>query len=186
MGKEIIAKGSEAVIYKVKDVVIKERIRKKYREKKLDEKLRKERTKREAKIMRKALKLSLPVPEVKKQGKYKIYMSFIEGKKPEITKKLAMFMGKCLALLHSNDIIHMDLTPANIIEGKGYTLIDFGLSFISTRVEDRGDDLFVSLKSLPKRQRKELLRVYRANYSKAEEVIKRVEKIKKRARYMKE
>jgi len=58
MAKEqIIQQGAEAVIIRVSDFVIKDRVKKGYRLKELDDKLRKRRTKSEGKLLGKAGKL---------------------------------------------------------------------------------------------------------------------------------
>ena len=51
-------------------------------------------------------------------------------------------LGKYCAMLHSVDIMHGDLTTKNVIVGdKRMVLLDFGLAFISSRLEDRAEDL---------------------------------------------
>ena len=174
-----IAKGSEAVIYAYGKYIIKKRLRKKYREKKLDEKLRRERNKREAKLLIKASQI-IPVPGVKKIFTYSFWMGRIEGKKG--IRGYEYMAGKYLGMLHSYDIIHGDYTPANmIVSGGKLYVIDFGLGFISKRVEDKGDDLFTALRAIPS---KKFLEGYREGYRDGEKVMEKVEEIKRRARYM--
>lgn len=53
-------------------------------------------------------------------------------------------VGVAIAKLHSNELIHGDLTTSNIlIEGDQLALIDFGLACVSTSLEDRAVDLYV-------------------------------------------
>ena len=72
-----------------------------------------------------------------------IIMEFVEGNnvKQVITPQLCSKIGIYTALLHANNIIHGDLTTSNFINGKRLVLLDFGLSYYSTRVEDRAVDI---------------------------------------------
>lgn len=57
---------------------------------------------------------------------------------------IAHRIGQVIAALHSCNIIHGDLTTSNILLRNGECImIDFGLSSISTSVEDRAVDLYV-------------------------------------------
>ena len=64
-----------------------------------------------------------------------IVMEFIEGKnlKEEMNESFALEMGRCTGLLHTNNIIHNDLTTSNFIKAANnqIVLLDFGLSFLS-------------------------------------------------------
>lgn len=64
-------------------------------------------------------------------------------------------VGKSIAILHLNDIVHGDLTSSNIVLTKNDTndvlelaLIDFGLSSYSALVEDKAVDLYVLERAL--------------------------------------
>ena len=161
---KIIAQGAEAIISLEKNYITKNRIPKLYRIKELDEKLRKQRTKSEAKLLEKANKI-INSPKVLKQDKFSIDIEFIDGDKLSQTlnsyKEEKQFetmrsLGKEVSKLHDSDIIHGDLTTSNTIlkEEKVY-IIDFGLGFISKRVEDKAVDLhlikqnFSNLKNIP-------------------------------------
>ncbi|KAJ3410943.1 TP53 regulating kinase [Chytridiales sp. JEL 0842] len=64
---------------------------------------------------------------------------------------IAKRMGKSVAMLHNLDIIHGDLTTSNMMlrNGSGsLVLIDFGLSYISTLLEDKAVDLYVLEKAM--------------------------------------
>ena len=148
--KTKIGEGAEAVIYLEKDIVIKDRVPKKYRIPEIDNKLRTSRTKRELKILDKLKKLGVNVPElIPPSDKTKLKMSFVKGTKLRdyLTKEnysvLSKEIGRVLAIMHKNDIIHGDLTTSNMIynEKKGLFMIDFGLSSVSKRVEDKAVDL---------------------------------------------
>ncbi|KAL7278045.1 hypothetical protein ACG7TL_008009 [Trametes sanguinea] len=68
-----------------------------------------------------------------------------------LTKDAVMLMiGKEIAKMHKADIIHGDLTTSNMMlrhpsspKGLQLVLIDFGLSYTSTLVEDKAVDLYV-------------------------------------------
>jgi TP53 regulating kinase and related kinases len=151
MTQKIIQQGAEALIIKEKDYILKDRIKKNYRIKEIDEKLRKQRTKKEANLLLKASQL-INSPTPLKVEKMQIKMPLIKGKKlseifdslkKEEQKKICLEIGKALAKLHDNDIIHGDLTTSNIIldgENKLW-FIDFGLGFISSRIEDKAVDI---------------------------------------------
>ncbi len=74
-----------------------------------------------------------------------IVMEFIEGEnvKDILNQDLALKMGQCAGLLHINNIIHSDLTTSNFIKDKKnqLVLLDFGLSFLSERLEDKAVDI---------------------------------------------
>lgn len=124
MIQKIIFQGAEAVILKQGNQIIKDRIKKNYRLTILDEKIRKQRTKAETKLLHKASKIiNTPVPEDCKE-KNKIKMPFIDGKKLsehlnnfslKKQKQICREIGKSIAKLHENHIIHGDLTTSNMI-----------------------------------------------------------------------
>lgn len=198
--KEIISQGAEAIIYREENKVIKERIPKGYRIKELDEKIRKSRTKRERKILEKASKI-IDVPKVlNKEDLFKIELEFIDGKKlsetldsfnEEKQKEIMEKVGEVIAKLHKEDIIHGDLTTSNmILKGDKIYTIDFGLSFISKRIEDRAVDLHLIKQALEAKHWRNfenlfnwLVESYKKNYEKAEEVLERLKKVEKRGRY---
>src|SRR3989344_3155413 len=124
--ENIIARGAEAVITKENNTIIKTRIEKSYRHPIIDEKLRKSRTKAEAKLLEKASTI-IHVPKVLKTDEQRktIELEFINGKKLSDSLEKLNFIsvckqiGKSLAKLHDNNIIHGDLTTSNIIYVKG-------------------------------------------------------------------
>ena len=87
-----------------------------------------------------------------------LILEYIEGKllrdvlkdlDAEEACKLASIVGSYAALLHSNGIVHGDLTTSNIIyTDYGLFLIDFGLSDYSNDLEDMGVDVHLFLRSL--------------------------------------
>ena len=145
---ELISQAAEAKIYRKDDVVIKERIIKSYRHPQLDNSIRKFRTKREAKILKKLEEVGFSAPRVSSidEKEMKIEMNFIKGELLKDVfskdyKKLAKEIGKKIALMHNQDIVHGDLTTANMIFDNEVVFIDFGLAQFSDKIEDKAVDL---------------------------------------------
>ena len=146
---------AESIINKRKwadnDCIEKKRIHKRYRIPELNKTLVYQRTTKEAMLLCKAKILGINVPTVYFVTEDTIYMEAIPGptlfelqqaQEKEFIKSQSLKIGKCVALLHNNNIVHGDLSPMNIIvnEGTPY-LIDFGLSFNSHTVEDYAVDM---------------------------------------------
>ena len=155
---KIIQQGAEAIIIKDKNLIIKDRIVKKYRLPELDNKIRKQRTKAESKLLEKASKI-INVPKIKKIEESKITLDYIKGKKlsehldklpDKLAKETCRKIGQSIAKLHDNNIIHGDLTTSNIIltSDKKVWFIDFGLGFNSERFEDKAVDLHLIKQAL--------------------------------------
>ncbi len=198
--------GAEARITLKDKVVVKERIKKSYRLAKIDSVLRKERTAAEASLLQKAARAQASVPRVLKVDKENstIEMEFIDGTLVDkiIDEKLAKELGKEIALLHDNSIIHGDLTTSNIIvkQEKPHTahrtpqthiyFIDFGLGEFSDSVEKKAVDLKVLKEALEANHPessaklfKAVLAGYKANSKKSGEVLERFSNVEKRGRY---
>ena len=194
---KLIAQGAEAKIYRTDNKIIKDRIKKDYRIKEIDERLRKQRTKREAKIFEKLSRLNFPAPKlIKTNNEQKLEIEFIKG--PKIRdileksdyKKLSEEIGKKIAILHNNTIIHGDLTTSNMILNKEIYFIDFGLSFFSHKIEDKAVDLHLLKQALESKHYKiweqafeSALEGYKREAKDSSEVLKRLEKVEKRGRY---
>lgn len=183
-------RGAEAVISESNIIgitsVVKERIPKIYRVKQLDSKLRTERTKREARLLNKAKSIGVLCPTVLEVSEFRIAMTEIKGKRPDLSKNkfAARKTGEYMAMLHASDIIHGDYTPANLIlSGKTLFVIDFGLGFNSFDVEDKAVDVLTMLKAVPEAAQKAFIAGY-SKYKNAKSVLRRVEEVKKRARYV--
>lgn len=198
----IIGKGAEAVLYLTDNKLVKERIKKGYRIEALDIKIRKSCTRKEYKLLVKASAL-INVPRVLEfcDKEMKITMEFIDGQLfrdilDEIHNKkrieLCGRLGQDIALLHDNNIIHGDLTTSNFIlkDDKIY-FIDFGLGFVSHKVEDKAVDLHLLRQALESKHYKHFEESFRAvleGYKKSrnyKDVIERLEKVEKRGRYKK-
>lgn len=194
-----IAQGAEAVLYQDKNRIFKERLSKSYRLPQIDESLRKFRTRREAKILRKLTELNFPAPHLHEfcDKRMSIFMDFLPGEQlknviEDDHQLLAKEIGRKVALLHKNDIVHGDLTTSNMIKHKAtgeLNLIDFGLSFFSDKIEDKAVDLFLLDRALESKHYKiypevfeEVIESYKENYPEAYKVLERFEKVKGRGR----
>ena len=190
----LLSQGAEGKIYigefLSKKCLVKERFKKKYRVEELDKKLTKERMLSESRNILRASKKGIKVPTIYfvDLTERKIYMEYLENScqlkiilqsiysLPDISpyesllEKISQDLGDMLSKLHSENLIHGDLTPSNILlkikddtgsdllnnaeklilEKKNYDdmyLIDFGLSSvslsISSALEDKAVDLYV-------------------------------------------
>ena len=118
-------------------------------------------------------------------------------------------IGKAAAGLHNAGIMHGDLTTSNMIfspaqdtnKGKERTgsgdvgtgilyVIDFGLAKTSKKVEDQAVDLYLLYEALKaahyrflEEAWKNIIKAYKYNYTIADKVLERLEKIEKRRRY---
>lgn len=195
----LIAQGAESKIFLDDNKIIKNRFRKTYRIKEIDEKLRKTRTKREAKILEKLQKINFPVPKlIKNDNENTIEMEFIDGTllKDILNDgnciKLSREIGEKIAVLHNNNIIHHDLTTSNMIlnEKNEIFFIDFGLSFFSTKIEDKAVDIHLLKEALESKHYEiwnkcynAALESYEKNAIDGKEVLKRLKVVEKRGRY---
>lgn len=193
----MISQAAEAKIYRDNDKIIKERIKKSYRIPEIDERLRKSRTKTEYNLILRAKRIGVNVPKPIEKTKYNITMSFIGGKRlrNSINKlkldSICNQVGEQLAALHRNDIIHGDLTTSNmILSGEKVFFIDFGLGFISKRIESKANDLHLLKQALESKHpeiAKEvfegILESYKLEYSESKEVLNRLRIVENRRRY---
>ena len=151
---KLISDSAEALIYKDKKNVVKDRVQKGYRLPALDASLRKSRTRREAKVLEKLQDISWVPRLVESDRKEKIVMSFVPGKRlrdvlsTSNCVKLGKEMGTKIKLLHDQEIIHGDLTTSNMIFSNEIVFIDFGLSFFSPSVEHKAVDLHLLKQTL--------------------------------------
>lgn len=192
----IISQGAEAILHKQENKVLKERIAKHYRLKEIDEKLRSQRTRREARILDKLSQINFPAPKVHKfdDKQMQIIMDFIEGPqvkevlnhKPEETGRE---IGRNIGILHANNIIHGDLTTSNMIQNNKIHFIDFGLSFISSKLEDKAVDLHLMNRALESRHHEifsqcwnAVLKGYKETNPEWQAVLSRLEKVQARGR----
>ena len=193
----LMYQGAEAKLYLKDNKIIKDRFKKEYRIEQIDSKLRKSRTKREAKIFDKLSTINFPSPKlIVTDKKEKIVMEFIKGPKvrdileEKDYKKLSEEIGKKIAILHNNDIIHGDLTTSNMILSKEIYFIDFGLSYFSHKIEDKAVDLHLLKQALESKHYKvwekcfdSAVKGYKKECKDSSEVFKRLETVEKRGRY---
>lgn len=163
---ELIKQGAEAKVYKGTflgaQVIIKERFSKSYRVPALDKKLTHQRMNQECRSIARCRKHGIRAPSVYHID-YKqnlVYMELIsEGRLMkdyinsldidrdwDTMENLMKCIGVIIATMHDIDVIHGDLTTSNMIfdpDSTQLTTIDFGLSFTSSLVEDKGVDLYV-------------------------------------------
>lgn len=194
-----LAQGAEAVIYQDKSRILKERLSKSYRLPQIDESLRKFRTRREAKVLQKLEEMRFPAPHLQEfcDKRMSIFMDFVPGEQlkdvlEDDYQHLAQEIGKKIAFLHQNDLIHGDLTTSNMIQHQEtgeLNLIDFGLSFFSDKAEDKAVDLFLLDRALESRHHQiypavfqQVIESYKENYPEADKILERFEKVRGRGR----
>ena len=196
----LLKQGAEAKIFFENNNIIKERISKSYRIKDIDLKLRLYRTRSEAKILNKCSAI-INVPKIidVDEKNMKIKMEFIDGKllrdlinnlNEKERKEIFFEIGNEISKLHDNDIIHQDLTTSNMVflDNKIY-FIDFGLSFISDRIEDKAVDLHLLKQVLNAKHylyAEECFNCVLEGYKKSNnysKVIERFDKVERRGRY---
>ncbi len=198
---KLVNKGAEANLYLDSGKLVKERVTKKYRIPDLDKKLRQSRTRHETKLLKKLKELGVSVPVVLKddENKNTIVMEFIDGVLVKVflenanendIKKISEKIGTLIAKMHSANIVHNDLTTSNmLLKDEKIFVIDLGLGFVSTRVEDKSMDLVVLKKALKATHPKKFETIWNGilagyvAYPNHKEVVNRIEKIEKRARY---
>ncbi|MFQ5976347.1 MAG: KEOPS complex kinase/ATPase Bud32 [Candidatus Hydrothermarchaeales archaeon] len=201
---KLISKGAEANIFGSNDIIRKKRVVKGYREGELDDHLRKTRTKREAKLISLARRSGVATPlirDVDNKGTI-IEMKNINGRcvrevlddlVNKDRKRVCCEIGRNVARLHSANIVHGDLTTANmLLSGDIVYFIDFGLGEISESIEDKGVDILVFKKVLYSTHHSYFRECYKAfldgysEYEKHNEVVERLKSIEKRGRYFSE
>ena len=107
-------------------------------------------------------------------------------------EKRCLEIGKQIGRLHSIGIIHGDLTTSNmILKNDKIYFIDFGLGEFSKKIEDQGIDLNLLQEALKSTHFKilkmcwnNIVKGYKQEYKDADKVLKKIEEIEKRARYM--
>ena len=202
---KLVARGAEAVLYLERmdsqTVLVKERVKKGYRLPVLDGRIRQNRTKTEADLIARARRAGVDAPMVLDVKDSKILMEWLgkERLKEKLsgmtkTQRLDAWsrIGRAVSKLHTYGIVHGDLTTSNMVLKDGRLwLIDFGLGRTSKRVEDQAVDLYLLYEAiraahfnLLEEGWKVILKTYKQNYSQSQAVFERLEKIKKRRRYM--
>lgn len=199
---KLIQQGAEAKIFldEKKNQIIKYRISKSYRIPEIDKKIIKQRTKGETKLLEKASKIIPSSSTEISKEENKIRMQYIDGEKLsenlnsfslEKQKKILNKIGESISKLHKSDIIHGDLTTSNMILKKNEIfIIDFGLGYISKKIEDKAVDIHLLKQALEAKhfqQWKELFeefkKAYSKDYSESKQVFERMISVERRGRY---
>ena len=200
---KVIGIGAEARLYCTKwrgrDVVVKHRAPKIYRHKEIDDRLRQGRTKGEARLLALARVAGVRTPIIYDIDvrSCTIVMELMEGEplvlvlerlKTEGRKKLLHTVGQAVAKLHRADLIHGDLTGANmLVINNTVQFVDFGLGVQSVEIEDKGVDLHVLEEALKAVNMEDLFKEVEKGYLNewpgGKDVLERVKEIAKRGRY---
>jgi TP53 regulating kinase and related kinases len=195
----LLYKGAESNIYLTKwynkKAISKIRIPKIYRQRMLDDDLRKRRTISESRMITLAKEFGLRTPYIYFVDplRAEIVMEFISGIRASnvLTSSICFDIGKFVSTLHLFNIIHGDVTPSNFIVNRKITMIDMGLSFYSTRKEDKAMDIRLFkeiLKSTYHSSYSEFFETFLDGYrsinsKELEKILKRVDEIDTRKRY---
>lgn len=203
---QILYRGAESRIYldvvDGQNVIVKERIAKNYRIKQLDEKLRKLRTRKEVKLLTEVRKLGVPTPKILHvdENTHKIIMENIVGNRLKEhlnsipigeLKWTCLQLGKQIGKMHSNNIVHGDLTTSNmILKDEKIYFIDFSLGEFTQRVENKAVDMKVLKEMIKSTHFKvfdeawsSILMGYEESYKDANVVFNQLKEVEKRARY---
>jgi len=196
--------------------IVKERFRKGYRHPDLDTKLRNSRTQSEVRTLMKVRQLGIDTPLIYyvDQVNCSIYLEWVRGptvkefldlldltQPTEEAKAVAVVrdVARVLATLHEGDMVHGDLTTSNMIlrqkegapspeEYMCVCLIDFGLSYRSTMIEDKAVDLYVLEKAfLATHARSDavwqkLLETYHSVHKDSSKILQKLHEVRKRGR----
>jgi len=206
----LIKKGAEASLFLEdwhgRKVILKKRLPKKYRLQKLDEQIRLQRTMHEPQFIHRAKEAGVSTPTIFMVDivDATIVMEFVEGKQVKQALngidegqrgRLCREIGNLIGQLHSQGIIHGDLTTSNMIltpHGK-IVFVDFGLSEISRELEVKGVDLHLmkrAFQSTHYRHAKECFKAVMEGYAEvmsdsvAKDVFEKIREIEKRGRYI--
>ncbi|XP_014242911.1 TP53-regulating kinase [Cimex lectularius] len=202
-GFDLWKQGAEAKMYTGAflgdEVVVKERFLKKYRHPDLDEALSKERLRNEARgILRcKAAGVKCPTVYYIDLDRRLIYLQKLSGASvkealddgTDKALRIAELIGESVGKIHSNNLIHGDLTTSNmILQDDEIYLIDFGLSTVAQSAEDKAVDLYVLERALSSTHELNeqffmtIIKFYRKANKGSKEVMRKYEEVKARGR----
>jgi Kae1-associated kinase Bud32 len=196
---DMIAQGAEAKLFAENGEILKQRFEKTYRHPLIDEMLRKTRTRKEARILEKLAVANFPSPKLSDfdDRKMEIRMQQIDGVliKDVLNEKHLEFsreIGMRIADLHNSNIIHGDLTTSNMIlerSTKRINFIDFGLSFVSDKIEDKAVDLHLLKQALESKHYQifeecfdAAIEAYKEHGIEADKILERLHKVESRGR----
>lgn len=167
-GLELVKQGAEARLYhglfQGRSCIVKERFSKKYRHPDLDRELTKERMRNEARSLVRCRMAGVHAPVVYSVNLKRNWIvmehmvnrvtvkDFIKkpASRPDL-EVLAANIGRDVGNLHTQNVIHGDLTTSNMLVEEAtlqLTFIDFGLSYVDSTPEDKGVDLYVLERAL--------------------------------------
>lgn len=195
-----IYEGAEAEVFIVeiagKKYILKQRKSKRYRESELDRKIISQRLKKEAKMYEivKRAGIICPTTVFLNLEQKQIFMTYFDcgsAKKTIMHDKTKLKnLGKSVALLHNNEIVHGDITLENMLYDTKKDLpifIDFGLSQQSNKIDDFATDLFVFKETLCAEFPETYWDIFMTEYLKHTKnknaIITQLEKIEKRRKY---
>ncbi len=154
----------------------------------------------EVRLLEEARNLGVPVPIIYDidTEENRIVLEYVEG--PTIKKvlhdklsdpwEICRQIGRMTAILHSNNIVHGDLTTSNMIYREDRIhLIDFSLGEKSSAIEAKGVDLHLLKEALTSAHSNmpdlftEVVKGYEERYEDSHEVLLKVEEIESRGRY---
>lgn len=182
-----INKGAEAIIFLDGKKIIKKRVSKDYRDPVLDKRIIKTRNKQESTLLKRAKVAGINTPTIFSLTKDTIVMEKLNNTNEH--SKVLTEIGKEIAKLHDNGIIHGDLNLINILTTKDKKIyfIDFGLGYLSNKIEDKATDLLVFKKTLKASKKTEQFwEKILAGYQKQtlnKQTTDKIAEIEKRARY---
>jgi TP53 regulating kinase-like protein len=139
-----------------------------------------------------------------------IYSDIDITKFSKLIEKIINNLGEAIAKLHNCDIIHGDLTTSNMIikaknelgidslnmtnliinlqDYSSFYIIDFGLSYVSSNVEDKAVDLYVLKRAIisanPKSEEvfDKMMEVYEQVANKGKLIVDQMKKVEQRGR----
>jgi TP53 regulating kinase-like protein len=208
----LVKKGAEASLYMEdwlgRKVILKKRLSKKYRVPELDKEIQNQRTRHEPQVMHRAKEAGVPTPIVflVDLSNATIIMEFVEGKEvkrvlnslpTDERVRLCRRIGELVGKLHSNGIVHGDLTTSNMILTPldDVVFIDFGLSDQTWELEARGVDLHLMKRAIASTHfmhAEECFQAVIAGYEgvmgkkETDEVLRKIDEIGRRGRYISE
>jgi TP53 regulating kinase-like protein len=207
----LLKKGAEASLYLTewhgRRVVVKTRLPKRYRPEQLDLTIRRYRTVHEPQLLHEAKRAGVSTPMILLVDveKASITMEYVEGKQVKIVldglsksnrEALSLEIGKLVAKLHKNGIVHGDLTTSNmILSDDRVFLVDFGLGDKTSELEAQGVDLHLLKRALQSTHYNHaescfsaVLKGYAAEVGNegARAILEKIREIEKRGRYVAE
>ncbi|RZN48991.1 Kae1-associated serine/threonine protein kinase [archaeon] len=209
----LINQGAEAKLYHMTgqeycgvslpyDLVVKERVRKRYRIPPLDSRIVLSRTIHEARLLHEAKRAGVHTPTLFfiDTTRHAIVMEHIEGTRvkerlldaPRTSLDLVVRIGADVGRLHAHGIVHGDLTTSNLILRDGdVVFIDFGLGEFSPDVEPQAVDLHLFKQALMSTHYEmtnsyweRFLEGYKTTMPASDEIIERIADIEQRGRYV--